>query len=165
MKRLLLLPILLFTAMATAQDIKITAQGIEPVVVQADSITAMQMYDRVKTYVQKTYKNPDKVIKVDEPGKLLRFEGYKYYESGLYNSGNYFFSSQLEFKDGRYKITFVDVYFKSGTVDIPYTKIFNDKGEVRHYAAYKKQFEFFTDLLNGVNDAVKAAIMSKEKQW
>ena len=166
MKNLFFALLIVFTTMSFAQEekdslkIKITSEGIIPLVVKAEGVTAQQMYDRTKLQITKMFKNPDYVIKADQPGKLLRFSGYENYKGGLSTEGKYFYTCELEFKDGRYKISFYDVYRNTG-FQSPAT-CFNKAGEIRSMSAYKTLLANFIDLTNKVLFVYNHAITAPE---
>jgi hypothetical protein len=167
MKKTLLL-LLLFSTLAKAQEteIKVTPEGITSLVVSTEGFSATQLYDKSKMLVLKMFSNPKYVIKVDEAGKILRFNGYQVFKEGFSSSGTYNYTCQLEFKDDRYKISFYDVYLdKAGHVTC--RDLFNKDGEIRHYDYYKNIYSNFIAMLNGVNHLIKDSVSKKsdEDKW
>jgi hypothetical protein len=161
--------ILLFSVqalMCQENEIKITPDGIAPIVVSVDSLSASEIYDRAKVAIVKLFKNPKYAIKADEPGKLIRFEGYRFYSTGLSSEGNYNYTCELEFKNGRYKISFFEVYLDKGLR--PGVKdVFNKKGEIRNYDYYRNLYDNFTALTNDLHTTIKNKIVSggKSDEW
>lgn len=184
-KKLLLLPLLLFSILSYGQgktkeerqaeleakrvkkktveypydgEIKITKDGIGPVIVIADSLTASAIYERVKDYVIKTYKNPDVVIKVDEPNKIIRFEGYSSLEGGFYSEGTYRYTCQLEFKEGRYRISFFDVHKdRSDGMWVP-QNFYDDQGELRSSKHIREIHNNMTRAINIAHEHIKISV-------
>lgn len=165
MKKITLL-LLLLVNYVNAQEIKITPEGISSVVLPAEGKTAFQIYDLAKDLIIKMFDNPKNVIKVDEPGKILRFDGVKKFKGSISTEGIYNYTCELEFKDGRYKISFYDVYQDKG-IKRTYVDLFNKDGEVRKMDFYKTLHTNFTIMLNETNDLFKNKIITgaKEDKW
>jgi hypothetical protein len=167
MKKIALILLLISTFInAQESEIKVTPEGIAPLVVTTEGISATQLYEKSKDLIVKMFKNPNYVIKVDEEGKILRFNGYQVFKEGFSSSGTYKYTCQLEFKNDRYKISFYDVYLdKAGR--ITYRDLFNKDGEIRHYDYYKSIHSNFIVMLNGVNHLIKDSVSKKseEDKW
>lgn len=165
MKKITLLLFLLINY-TNAQEIKITPEGISSVVVPAEEKTAVQIYDLAKDLIIKMFENPKNAIKVDEPGKILRFDGVKKFKGSISTEGIYNYTCELEFKDGRYKISFYDVYQDKG-IKRTYVDLFNKDGELRKMEFYKTLHANFTIMLNETNDLFKNKIITgaKEDKW
>jgi hypothetical protein len=144
---------------AQESDIKVTPEGISTLVVPAEGLTAIQEYDKSKMLILKMF---DNVIKVDEIGKILRFDGYKVFKEGFSSGGLYKYTCQLEFKDERYKISFYDVYLTKGHVT--YSDLFNKEGEIRRYDYYKNIHSNFVLMLNEINALIKNSILKKKEE-
>jgi hypothetical protein len=74
MKRLILslITIMSFT-LSYSQDIpklKLSPNGVEPIIVNTDSLKATDMYKKALNWVQENYKNPDKVLKAKNENEL-----------------------------------------------------------------------------------------------
>jgi len=75
MKKLLFLPLVFFSCLCFAQDIpklKLTPTGVEAIVVNVDTLKADYLYKKAINWVQESYKNPDKVLRLRL--KMKRFE-------------------------------------------------------------------------------------------
>lgn len=150
---------------AQEHEVKITPEGIEPVVVAVENLTAAELYDRAKTAVLKMFKNPDNVIKADIAGKLLRFQGEKFYSSGLSSEGTYRYTCQLEFKDNRYKVTFTEVTFLKKRHAKIQELVFNDKGELRELDYYKNIYNNCLTMVNTVFSDIKTKVTAPDDGW
>lgn len=168
MKKIILL-LLFISTLANAQEneIKVTPEGISSLVITAEGMTAIQIYDKSKMLVLKMFDNPKHVIKVDEEGKILRFEGYRVFKEGFSSGGKYEYTCQLEFKDGRYKISFYDVSLSKGGSHTTFNDLFNKEGELRHYDYYKNIHANFETMLNNLNSQIKEAVIKNatESKW
>lgn len=86
MKRLLLALMLFAAIPCSAQEFIVTPEGlrseedstVDYVIVDADGLTAAQLYDNAIAYVRKKVKGRDKAIKDKTVGEYLEFKVYKY---------------------------------------------------------------------------------------
>lgn len=166
MKKLFFALLIVCSSVSFAQDIKISSAGVEPYVVQVDSANANQLYNAVKLYIAKKFKNPDHVTKADEPGKLLRFEGYSMFKGGMMTEGKYTFTCEIEFKEGRYRISFFNLRRASGTQVL--SDCFDKEGNIRKMNFYKTLHENFSTLVNAEHLEIKNSILeatSKKSDW
>ncbi|MFW0737574.1 hypothetical protein [Flavobacterium sp. T12S277] len=167
MKKITLL-LFLFITYSNAQEteIKITPEGISSAVIPTEGKTAVQSYELAKDMILKMFDTPKNVIKVDEQGKILRFEGVKKFKGSISTEGLYNYTCELEFKDGRYKISFYDVYLDKG-IKRTFVDLFNKDGDLRKMTFYKTLHSNFTIMLNEVNDMFKNKIVvgNKEDKW
>ena len=102
------------TASSHAQEIpqlKLTPTGVAPIIVQADSLKANQLYAKALNWVQDTYKNPDKVLKSKIENESIRIDGYAQ-DAWFYKTfvGTMFYNIdytiEISFKDGKYKFEY-----------------------------------------------------------
>jgi hypothetical protein len=143
MKNKILLSItILFCTFSFAQDfpqLKLTLNGVEPIVVTTDSLKAADLYKKALSWVQETYKNPEKVLKVKIENEKIGIDGFAqngwWYKSlGMKQSYNMEYSVEISFKDGKYKFEFiVGQFFIDGgqKVYYDYKTFFKKTGEVR----------------------------------
>jgi len=92
------------------------------VVVTMDSCSAEQMYKKTINYINKSYKNPDAVIRGKSENEFLTFITYSTiftFEDGwgITNvvSGEYF--TTISYKNNKIKISFFDINMKSSGVN------------------------------------------------
>lgn len=156
--------LLLFTCFLNAQEseITITPKGIDSAVIIVDGKTSKEMYDSAKDLILKTFSDPKYAIKVDEPGKLLRYSGFRKFKGGISSEGIYDYTCELEFKDGRYKISFYDVFLDKG-IKRTYVDLFNKEGELRKMEYYRNLHANFTTMVNEVNQMFKDKIIKGDK--
>ncbi len=80
MKKILLLTLtILISNLSIGQEIpqlKLTQNGVEPIVVEVDSLSASEIYNKAQNWVQETYKNPDKVLKANIANEKIRIDGF-----------------------------------------------------------------------------------------
>ncbi|MEO8534264.1 MAG: DUF4468 domain-containing protein [Flavobacterium sp.] len=167
MKSLALI-LVFWTGLLTAQEseISITAQGISSSIVPVEGKSSAQIYDIAKYALISMFDSPTKVIKVDEPAKILRFSGSKKFKGTISTEGIYNYTCELEFKDGRYKISFYDVFLDKG-IKRTYADLFNSEGELRKMDFYKKLYANFSTMINEVNVSLKEKISgsSSADKW
>lgn len=100
--------------------LELTKNGFEPIVYTVEGKTAEELYNRVKEWVQVTYEKPDRVVKADIPNKYLRIEGvtsdtWVYKPLGMANHYTTSYVLELDFKDGKYRLSlFIDRFFTGG---------------------------------------------------
>ncbi|RZJ67671.1 MAG: DUF4468 domain-containing protein [Flavobacterium sp.] len=155
-----LITFLLFAAMpAFAQDLpqlKLTAQGVEPVVVNVEGKNAHDIYLKTLNWVQEAYKNPDKVLKANIADEKIRVEGFKqsaWFIKGLmkvYMDMDY--TLEIEFKEGKYRFTYIIGGFKGSqgqNVSYSYEVFWKKDGSLRGmYDEAPKMIEAEMNSLN-----------------
>lgn len=160
--------LLFWTGLLNAQEseITITAQGISSSIIAAEGKSSVQIYDLAKSVVLSMFDNPSKFIKVDEPGKILRFSGSRKFKGSISTEGVYNYTCELEFKEGRYKISFYDVFLDKG-IKRTYVDLFTSEGNLRKMDFYKKLHANFTTMLNEVDVRFKEKISgsSSTDKW
>lgn len=144
MKTKILLSIaILFFTISHAQDfpkLKLTPNGVEPIIVNTDSLKAIDLYKKALNWVQETYKNPEKVLKAKIENEKLIIDGfaenawwYKYL--GMKNNYNMEYSVEISFKDGKYKFEYIIGQFLidgGQKVLYDYKTFFKKTGEIRN---------------------------------
>src|SRR5690606_20603661 len=80
MKKILILTLgILISTFSKAQEIpqlKLTPNGVEPIIVEIPEKSASEIYEKAKNWVQETYKNPDKVLKGNIINEKIRVDGF-----------------------------------------------------------------------------------------
>jgi len=137
-------------------------------VLKFDSLTAKQLYDNAIKYINKTYTNPDQVIKGKTENEYLRYithvASFIMIKSGLSRvKFDADYTVELNFKEGkvRYEITSLDME-NSGGWKLKITGggfawyIYNKNGELKKEDAKKDIEQYFnyrikslTETLNG----------------
>lgn len=168
MKKIIFIAILLLYSInnfsQNSDVFKLTFEGVNSVVVTVEGKTAKEIYDSAKLYIAKNYKRPESIIMADTPEKILRFKGYKSFDTGVWSAGTFSYVCDLEFKDGKYKISYIDL---SSTGSPGYTprQLYNNKGELRKYEFHKQVHKNFEDALNNNHENLKAFILSASEEW
>ena len=143
MKKILFLTLtILISNLSIGQEIpklKLTPNGVEPIVVEVDSLSASEIYQKAQNWVQETYKNPDKVLKANIANEKIRIDGFAtnawWYKSlGITNSYNMEYTIEISFKDGRYRFEYIiGQFFIDGGQKVlyDYRTFFKKNGEIR----------------------------------
>ena len=143
MKTKLLLLFILSCATIQAQEIpkfEITKQGIESIVVNVDSLSKSEMYNRIISWTNKSFKNPKEVIVGDVKDESIRINGFEKnsYEHKIFMAGNKWgdvkFTIFIEFKEGKYrlKIQITKLFDAAGNIfDFNPKSYYKGSGDVR----------------------------------
>jgi hypothetical protein len=147
-------------------SIKITTNDFPPVVIELKGKTDAEIYSKVKSWINRYYKNPDIVIKADEKDKYIRISSvsnftYKYITGA--KTDNYKYSFEIDIKEGKYRITFFDLSFDR--FELPQF-FFNKKGEViSPQKIYKGMIKSLMNDVNKTNFDLYNYVNSIEKDF
>lgn len=150
MKNLLLLIVMIISSSANSQvldSIKMTPSEFVPVIVQTEGKTKNEIYAKVKSWINRTYKNPEHVLKADEVDSYIRIQGrssfsFKYMGITQYD---YDYTLEVEIKDGKYKYSISNIMLYS----YPVPEYFYDKkGSLKTGKMYNRIREAFMADLN-----------------
>jgi hypothetical protein len=160
---------------AMSQQFVVTPYGLRSasdttkdyVIITFDS-SANYLYQMTKKYVQKTFKNPDKVQKGDIEGEYLRLDQYQPGAFSFHLKKQQFpinaeYTAELEFKDNKIKYRLMNVSLKA-TNDVPvlwlragnswngYSRqhIYKTPHEIEHPEEKREIEEFFDKELNSL---------------
>jgi len=161
MNRILLLTItFLFSGIILGQNIpqlKLTREGVEPIIVKTDNLTTSEIYKKALNWVQETYKNPDKVLKANIENKKIRIDGFArnawwYKFMGIRHSFNIEYTIEISFKDGRYRFKYIigQFYVDGGKKALfGYRTFFKKNGEIRK--SYKDAVPSMEQTMNDLS--------------
>lgn len=118
MKNLILIFAIAFSLQAFGQKYVVTPNGLRDesntentyLVLEAEGLTAKQLFDNAIKYVNEKYKNPEEVIKGKTDGEYLKFDTYVsdfllYNNSGAKIPIQATYTTELRFKDGKVAIS------------------------------------------------------------
>ena len=142
MKKIILLLAVLSSSIVLAQNIsqlKLKPNGVEPIVVEVDSLTASEIYKKALNWVQETYKNPDKVLKANITDEKIRIDGFAnpafWWKSlGIKQTMNMDYTIEISFKDGKYRFEYIvgQFYIDGGQRALyTYSSFYKNNGDVR----------------------------------
>lgn len=168
----------------SANNFTYNQQGLLPkfVVVDVDSMSQADLFEKTINWIKETYKNPDEVIKTTIANQKVRFEGYTQkmicinsLGSQVCYGGTYII--EVEVKDGKYRFIPTNMSYSApvlgggmGNYSISFDSgadWYNNKGEIRN--AWKDIPSGVESLLNGLNDNLFKYLSSqsdiKKEDW
>ena len=168
----------------TAKNFTYNQEGLLPkfVVVDVDSLTQTELFEKTINWIKETYKNPDEVIKTTIANQKVRFEGFQngvicVSALGTPTCYGVTYTIEIEVKDGKYRFIPINIEYRvpasqyggSSTVLIDFDNgaVWYNKGEIRKM--YKTIPSAIEMLLNGLNDSlfkyVSSQIDVKKEDW
>ena len=167
----------------SANNFTYNQQGLLPkfVVVDVDSMTQTELFEKTINWIKETYKNPDEVIKTTIANQKVRFEGYTDKMICISSLGmpvcyGGTYTIEVEVKDGKYRFVPISMAYSAPMQNGPMRDFpisfdsgadwYNNKGEVR--SMYKNVPTYVGDLLNGLNDSLFKYMSSqsgKKEDW
>ncbi len=157
MKSFLTLVTLLISSLTFAQKLAVTPNGLRDesdnektyVVLNIENKKASELYTNALKYINKNYKNPEKVTLGKVENESLKFATF---ESSFIKVTNSFvkvaidaeYNIQLDFKDGKVKFELqnVDMYYSA---DGRKTRVLFTGGALEGYSIYNKKGELKRD--------------------
>lgn len=176
MKKLSLLVAFLICNLSFAQEIpqlKSTLEGVEPIVVTIDDLSAEEIYKKSINWVKETYKNPEEVLKADIENEKIRIVGYDpnawYFMSmGSEKNMSINYTVEISFKEGKYRFEYViDKLSHNYSYKGPfkYESMYNKKGELKK--AYLESVPAIDKTMNTLSTNYYNYITGKAegKEW
>lgn len=176
MKKLLFFLMIGICTLTYGQKLSVTPDGLKDaddpektfLVINVEGKTAQQLYDNALKYINKTYKDPEQVIKGKTEGEYLKFITHVPEFLFVKNSGmKVFFASnyttELSFKDGKVKYeilnlemynpnNMIPLYFVGGGLD---WFIYNKKGDLKREEAKTQIEDYFKGEIYKLSEALK----------
>ena len=110
MKNLVLVVMIATSISLQAQipALKLTSDGMAPVVVNIEGKTASEIYQKAMNWIQVNYKHPDQVVQATVQNENVRIRGFASNvwttkTLGIPGTGSLDYMLELEIKDGKYK--------------------------------------------------------------
>ena len=171
MKKLILL-LLLIPLFNFAQNNNpvLSISGVEAVVVDVNNKSANEIYDNLKKWVMKSYRNPDEVIKADIPNEQIRINGYNrgFFQGKALSTFDYdvTYMLTLDIKDNKYRLSFVveDITFDGGTPYLGGTKSWYKKKDGSVKKGTTLQVNSFNESLKSINNSIYLAATGATKK-
>ncbi len=145
-------------------DFILSGSGANSVVVEVPGMSAKQLYDKARLFIIKSYKNPNQVISADTSGELLRYTGGDFYKGQMWAEGAYEFVCDLEFKDGRYKVSYPKLS-STANPDATPAEMFKENGELKKRNHYERRKQNYEDLMNQNHERLKAFMLAPPEKW
>lgn len=161
---------LLFGFLGFAQEMpKITKDGFAPIIVEVEGKTSAEIYAKAKEWIQTYYKNPSEVLKADIPNEMIRIngyavDGYKTKNLGMVYGYDFDYTIEIEFKDGKYKYTYIVGQFWSlgKHVLYSYRTFFKSDNSVKK--AYQLSYDSINETANSTSFSLFDYITGKTKK-
>ncbi|MBU2940851.1 DUF4468 domain-containing protein [Lacinutrix sp. C3R15] len=180
MKKVLLLTLtILISNLSIGQEIpqlKLTPNGVKPIVVVVDNLSASEIYNKALNWVQETYKNPDKVLKANIANEKIRIDGFAseawWFKSlGILQTIDMAYTVEISFKDGKYRFEYIIGQFYVGggqKAQYSYNSFYKKKnGEIRK--TYKDAVPSLEMTMNSLSqsfyDYVIGKSTKKDNDW
>jgi hypothetical protein len=175
---LLVLIALLINVFSYSQEIpnlKLTPNGVEPIVVITDSLKAVDLYKNALNWVKNYYKNPDKVLMAKFENEKIRIDGYAinawwYKTLGMKLAYNMDYTVEVSFKDGKYKFEYIigQFYVDGGQKFLSdYKAFYKNSGEIKN--VYKEAVPSLELTMNTLSDSfykyVTGKTNKKDDKW
>ena len=174
MKRILSIFLLGICTLTYSQNLTVTPNGLANkkdnsktfIVIEAEGKTALQLYNNALKFINKTYKNPEKVIKGDIKGEYLKFDTHVSNFLTVKNSGanitiNANYTIELNFKDDRakFEIVTIEMPAQSGGYSVLFSggafsgyPIYNKKGALKRPDTKTEIENYFNTVIKSISD-------------
>ena len=110
MKKLILLSILFFNYSFAQQYLEWKDRTVAPVVFEFTDLSAEEIYQRIKGWVDETYVSPEKVLMVDKTDKIrirgISVEAFTVRSLGVTFKYNLSHNLTIDIKEGKYRLTY-----------------------------------------------------------
>ena len=185
MKKLILIILIPFYTLSYGQNFVVTPNGLRDekdiektfVVIQADSMTAKQLFDNAMRYIKVSYNNPDYVIKSKIEGDYLKFitRGNSLCVLGR-EIIDCTYTTVLNFKDGKVKYEIADFEmfttdrYRSSKLSVHFIKstwllgIYNKEGVLKEDLAKRSIENYFNTEMKSVITFLKGKA-KLENNW
>jgi hypothetical protein len=161
MRTIYILFLILLTNIAFAQQItsfELTKNGVAPILVSVDSLSASELYKRTHLWIQEFYKDQKNVLKTDVQNQKIKIDGLKknawfYTTADVTIQYDVEYSCYIDFEDNKLIMAFE--FGKTwdhtdgkaaNSYSIDYRKIWKESGEV--HKIYKEAKPGVDQLMN-----------------
>lgn len=168
MKKHFLLLILCLSTFSFSQvndSIVTTPNDFPDVIINIEGRSKSEIYLKIKSWINRFYKDPGYVIKVDEPNQHLRVEAastLEYRFLGKDNIDKYDYTLSIDIKEGRYKVTFSNLIWEKQKLPQYFYK---KGGELRTHASYSRVRDGVLKDLNRINNAIFNSVNKEDDKW
>lgn len=151
---LVLLIIPVFSFSQKLDSITDTKTEYLPVVVEI-AMPKEKIYEKMKSWINRYYKNPKIVVKADDPNSYLRIEGindYYFYQGGKVTN-NIKYILEIEIQDNKYRLRFSNVSDDRLSVrEFLPSAMYNKKGEFKSFKKVTQSIKIgILDSLNEIH--------------
>ncbi|MDV4024434.1 hypothetical protein CMT52_08815 [Elizabethkingia anophelis] len=118
--------------------------------------TASEIYNKTLEWINRTYKNPDKVILSKIENNYIRIEGasnniYVLNALGSENPTDSKYQLEISFKDGKYKLDIIELKYLApqvGWTNIPFDFFYKKDGELKSMFKFTNKIPTYFNSLN-----------------
>lgn len=145
----------------------LTKDGVNPIIIQVDSMDAEKIYQKTIKWIQESYKDPQQVLKANIENEKIRIEAFKsnawYYMSlGTKYLYDMDYTFEIEFKDRKIRLTYTPGQFwAQGKRGLTYESFYKSAGEIR--PAYKESEISLEQTMNELRDSLYNYLTKKNK--
>ena len=178
MKKIFLLLILCsLTVFSQDKEFKFSKDGITDfIVVEVPGKSTNELYNQTLLWINKFYKNPEKVVLAKVEGDYIRFEGFSNSLLCFNALGKTFYDStyqiEVSFQDGKYKFDLIEVNLL-GTKSDPHMSLtdmseyYKKSGDIKGTYKYFPEIfpKFFNDINQSLFDYLRGESLKKSKDW
>ncbi len=179
MKKTILLFLLMTSTILFSQSstkFEISKNGFTDfIVTEIPNKTSTEIYIKTLEWINKTFKNPEKVILGKVENYYIRIEGssnslYVLNSLGLENPLESKYQIEISVKDGKYKFDVTEIKYLApqiGWTDVPITFFYKKDGELKVMFKYTQKIpEYFNSLNKSLSDYISGTgIEAKNNDW
>lgn len=174
MRKLFCLFVLVSSFAFGQNKLQLSKDGSSEIVTEVPNATAEQLFLKTKEWIQKTYKNPNSVLKAEIKDDMIRIEGFQqgffYVKSIVKQIYDIQYTIEINFKDGKYKFAFVPgqiSYKGSPNNGFNIDDFFKEDGSVRklYQASYDSATVSLNDLYLAHYNYITGQTTDKKEDW
>jgi len=171
MKHFLLGALFLSLPVFAQETLKLSPEGIKPVVVELEGKSATDMYITAKQWVNTYFNNPKRALKAEIENDMIRVDGYCQDCFGIKAIAmimyDYSYTLEIYFKDGKYKydVQITKLSDDGAPLSYTYTAFYKNDGSLRKMyqksvetmeASLNETFTSFQDYMSGKTQKAKS---------
>jgi len=160
MKKVLILLLVFNFSFSQNEKVVISKSGISEMINTIEGKTTTENYNSVLEWINKTFKNPDYVIKSKIENKYIRFyaiDSFKPKRSPVFVNLEYMV--EIEFKENKFKVAFLEVIYHESK-EVP-DSFYKNNGEERTDPYYITSKESIEQILTKMNEDLIKSCTSK----
>lgn len=174
MKKLVYLLFFVYCSAFAQEKIVISPNGTNPIVVEVQGSNAESLYNKTKNWINTYYKSPKDVLKGDIQNEMIRIEGfakdgYKMKNLGMVFGYDYFYTLEIQFKDGKYRFEYIigALWSDGKRCMYDYDDFFKKDGTIKN--TYALAHESMTSTINETSSSLYNYLTGKsselKKDW
>jgi hypothetical protein len=182
--RKILLMLLLFPAFSLfAQNFTVTPEGLRDatdleksyIVLDFEGVSVMDLYEKSLGFINEHMKNPKESIKAQAEDEYLRFSTFrpnvfKYNNSGAKFPVDFWYDTELRFKDGKIRYEITDLRMETEKYPVPFSgskwstyPVYERNGKLFKESAKKEIEDYFNVMIKIFQDYINGDL--KDEDW